>query len=48
MAGELVSYKKPDLAVKAFNAMKKKLVVIGEMLEELRGIAGPTVKILGP
>jgi glycosyltransferase involved in cell wall biosynthesis len=50
MAGELVPYKRPDLAVKAFNATKKKLVVIGggEMLDELRRIAGPTVKILGP
>ena len=36
MAGELVSYKRPDLAVRAFNEMKLKLVVIGggEMLDE--------------
>jgi glycosyltransferase involved in cell wall biosynthesis len=49
MAGELVAYKRPDLAVRAFNQMKRKLVVIGggEMLEELRRLAGPTVKILG-
>lgn len=49
MAGELVSYKRPDLAVRAFNEMKLKLVVIGggEMLEELRRIAGPTIKIMG-
>jgi glycosyltransferase involved in cell wall biosynthesis len=49
MAGELVSYKRPDLAVRAFNEMKLKLVVIGggEMLDELRRLAGPTVTILG-
>lgn len=50
MAGELVSYKRPDLAVRAFNEMKMKLVVIGggEMLQELRRIAEPHVSILGP
>ena len=49
MAGELVSYKRPDLAVRAFNEMKLKLVVIGsgEMLEEVRRLAGPTVTVLG-
>ncbi|WP_337270804.1 glycosyltransferase [Oryzifoliimicrobium ureilyticus] len=49
MVGELVSYKKPDLAVQAFNNMKKKLVVIGggEMLSHLKKIAGPTVTVLG-
>src|ERR1700675_4167134 len=49
MAGELVSYKRPDLAVRAFNEMKLKLVVIGggEMLDEIRGLAGPTVTVLG-
>jgi glycosyltransferase involved in cell wall biosynthesis len=49
MAGELVSYKRPELAVRAFNDMKLKLVVIGggEMLDELRRIAGPTVTIMG-
>jgi glycosyltransferase involved in cell wall biosynthesis len=50
MAGELVSYKRPDLAVEAFNRLKAKLVVIGggEMLKQLRRIAGPTVTIMGP
>jgi glycosyltransferase involved in cell wall biosynthesis len=50
MVGELVSYKRPDLAVEAFNRMKKKLVVIGggEMLSTLKRMAGPTVSILGP
>ena len=38
MAGELVPYKRPDLAVRAFNEMKRRLVVIGggEMLDEIR------------
>jgi len=50
MAGELVSYKRPDLAVRAFNEMRLKLVVIGggEMLDEIRRLAGPTVTVLGP
>jgi glycosyltransferase involved in cell wall biosynthesis len=49
MAGELVSYKRPDLAVRAFNKMKLKLVVIGggEMLDEVRRLAGSTVTIMG-
>jgi len=49
MAGELVSYKRPDLAVRAFNDMGLKLIVIGggEMLEEIRRIAGPTVTVMG-
>jgi glycosyltransferase involved in cell wall biosynthesis len=49
MAGELVAYKRPDLAVRAFNEMKLKLVVIGggDMLDEVRSLAGPTVTVLG-
>jgi glycosyltransferase involved in cell wall biosynthesis len=49
LVGELVPYKRPDLAVRAFNEMKLKLVVIGggEMLEEIRRLAGPTVTVLG-
>lgn len=49
MAGELVSYKRPDLAVRAFNEMGSKLVVIGsgEMLDEIRRIAGPTITVMG-
>jgi glycosyltransferase involved in cell wall biosynthesis len=49
MAGELVAYKRPDLAVRAFNAMHLKLIVIGggEMLDEIRRIAGPNVTVLG-
>ena len=50
MLGEQVRYKRPELAVEAFNRSKRKLVVIGggEMLAELRALAGPTVSILGP
>jgi glycosyltransferase involved in cell wall biosynthesis len=50
MAGELVPYKRPELAVEAFNRSGRKLVVIGggEMLARLRAIAKPNVSILGP
>jgi glycosyltransferase involved in cell wall biosynthesis len=50
MVGELVPYKRPDLAVKAFTALGKRLIVIGggEMLCELRRQAGSNVEILGP
>lgn len=49
MVGELVRYKRPELAVLAFNATGRKLVVIGggEMLAELRRLAKPNVTILG-
>jgi len=49
MVGELVRYKRPDIAVRAFNRTGRRLVVIGggEMLAELRQIAGPTVEMLG-
>jgi glycosyltransferase involved in cell wall biosynthesis len=50
MVGELVSYKRPDLAVRAFNKMRRRLVVIGggEMLQDIRRLAGPTITVLGP
>lgn len=50
MVGELVGYKRADLAVQAFNASGRKLVVIGggEGLAHLRSIAGPSISILGP
>lgn len=50
MVGELVAYKRPDLAVEAFNASGRKLVVIGggERLEQIQRLAGPTVEVLGP
>ena len=49
MVGELVRYKRPDLAVETFNKLKRRLVVIGggEMIAELRHLAGPTVEMLG-
>jgi glycosyltransferase involved in cell wall biosynthesis len=49
LAGELLSNTRPDLAVRAFNEMKLKLVVIGggEMLDEIRRLAGPTITVLG-
>src|SRR5262249_3304353 len=48
--GELVRYKRPDLAVRAFNALGKKLIVIGggEMLDELRREARSNVEMVGP
>ena len=48
-AGQLVGYKRVDLAVRAFTAMGRRLVVIGAGEEEarLRRIAGPSVSILG-
>ncbi|MBV8890178.1 MAG: glycosyltransferase [Alphaproteobacteria bacterium] len=50
MVGELVAYKRPELAVEAFNRMGAKLVVIGggEMLDQIRRLAGPTVTVMGP
>jgi glycosyltransferase involved in cell wall biosynthesis len=49
MVGELVSYKRPDIAVQAFNKMQLPLRVIGggEMLDQIRRLAGPTVKVMG-
>ena len=48
--GELVAYKRPDLAIEAFNLLRKNLVVIGggEMLPRIRAQAGPTISVLGP
>ena len=50
LVGQLVPYKRADLAVEAFNRLGRKLVVIGdgEQLKALRAQAGPTVSILGP
>lgn len=49
LAGQLVSYKRADMAVKAFAGRRERLVVIGEgpQLGELRKIATPNVKFLG-
>ena len=50
MVGELIRYKRPDLAVEAFNRLKRPLVVIGggEMLDQIRRMAGPNVTVMGP
>jgi glycosyltransferase involved in cell wall biosynthesis len=49
MVGELVPYKRADLAVEAFNRLGRKLIVIGggEMLPAIRALAGPNVTVLG-
>ncbi len=47
--GELVSYKRADIAIEACNKLNRKLVVIGKGPDEawLRRIAGPNVTFLG-
>ncbi|EWY37094.1 glycosyl transferase [Skermanella stibiiresistens SB22] len=47
--GQLVRYKRFDLAIEAFNRMNKRLVVIGagEEMTRLQKIAGPTISLLG-
>ena len=49
MAGELVAYKRPELAVQAFNASGRRLIVIGggEMMAALKKLARPNVAFLG-
>ncbi|MBY5534985.1 glycosyltransferase family 4 protein [Rhizobium leguminosarum] len=48
-AGQLTTYKRPDIAVRACTEAGRKLVVIGEgeQLAYLKSIAGPTVQFLG-
>lgn len=49
MVGQLVRYKQPDLAVKAFNQSGKRLIIIGdgEQLDVIKKTAGPTVQVMG-
>ncbi|WP_432821215.1 glycosyltransferase [Trichloromonas sp.] len=49
MVGQLVKYKRPDLAVEAFSRLGKPLVIIGEgeELGRLKKLAGPSVQLLG-
>jgi glycosyltransferase involved in cell wall biosynthesis len=49
IAGELVSYKRPDLAVAAFTANGRRLRVVGEGPERaaLERMAGPNIEFLG-
>jgi glycosyltransferase involved in cell wall biosynthesis len=47
--GQLVSYKRFDLAVEAFSRLKKRLIVagVGEEAKRLKAAAGPTVTFIG-
>lgn len=49
MVGQLVSYKRADLAVRAFTRTGKRLVIIGEgeQMPSLREMAGKNVEFLG-
>lgn len=48
-AGELIGYKRPDLAIEAFTRMGRPLVVIGDggARRRLEAAAGPNVRFLG-
>lgn len=48
VVGQLVRYKRVDIAVEAFNRLGKRLVIIGEgeALAEIRRAAGPHVQVL--
>lgn len=50
IVSQLSPYKRVDLAVQLFTKLGKRLVVVGSGPQEayLRGIAGPSVEILGP
>jgi glycosyltransferase involved in cell wall biosynthesis len=47
--GQLVRYKRVDLAIEACNRLKRRLIIIGdgEEYKSLRKIAGPTITFLG-
>jgi glycosyltransferase involved in cell wall biosynthesis len=47
--GQLVGYKRVDIAVEAFNRLGSRLVIIGEgeALAEVKRLAGPNVEVLG-
>ena len=49
IVSRLVSYKKIDLAIKAFNRLKLPLVIVGQGREEtrLKQLAGPLIKFTG-
>ena len=50
MVGQLVPYKRADLAVEAFNRLGKQLIIIGHgaQLKRLRKAAAPNISFLGP
>lgn len=47
--GQLVAYKRADLAVEAFNKLGLPLIVVGEgeLFERLKSIAAPNIELLG-
>lgn len=49
VAGAFAPYKRIDLAIEAFNALRRRLVIVGEGQENrrLRRMAGPTIEFLG-
>jgi glycosyltransferase involved in cell wall biosynthesis len=49
MVGELMAHKRTDVAVEAFNRLRKPLVVVGDgpEMRRLRRLAGPTVRLTG-
>ena len=49
MVGRLITYKRFDIAIKAFNQLKLPLKIIGRgpELKRLKKIAGPTIEFLG-
>lgn len=49
VAGQLIAYKRVDLAIEACNRLCRPLIVIGEGSEmsRLRRLAGPTISLLG-
>ena len=49
LAGQLVSYKRPDIAIQAFNELKLPLKVIGtgDMIKYLKAIAKENIEFLG-
>ena len=49
LAGQLVAYKRPEVAIEACNRTGRRLVVIGEgeRLASMRQLAGPTVTVMG-
>jgi glycosyltransferase involved in cell wall biosynthesis len=49
MVGQLTGYKLPQVAIRAFNQLKRRLVVVGEgdLLDDLRALARPNIEFLG-
>jgi glycosyltransferase involved in cell wall biosynthesis len=47
--GQLVDYKRADLAIRACNALRRKLLVVGdgEQARRLKALAGPTIEFAG-